>query len=217
MNKSITRGYFITIEGSDGVGKSTQIHNIENYFLKLGYEVQLTREPGGTRIGDKLRDILLDVSNDEMNEMTEMLIYAASRAQHIKELIEPSLKKGKIVISDRYIDSSIAYQGYGRRLGENAVKIVNEYASFGLIPDLTFWLDLDPELGRKRILSRSMIQDKDVTLDRIELEKNDFHNRVREGYKEIARKNPERVHRIDASLKADDVWEEIELILRKII
>lgn len=217
MNKSITRGYFITVEGSDGVGKSTQIHNIENYFLKLGYEVQLTREPGGTRIGDKLRDILLDVSNDEMNEMTEMLIYAASRAQHIKELIEPSLKKGKIVISDRYIDSSIAYQGYGRRLGEDAVKIVNEYASFGLIPDLTFWLDLDPELGRKRILSRSIIQDKDVTFDRIELEKNDFHNRVREGYKEIARKNPERVHRIDASLKADDVWEEIELILRKII
>lgn len=217
MNKSITRGYFITVEGSDGVGKSTQIHNIENYFLKLGYEVQLTREPGGTRIGDKLRDILLDVSNDEMNEMTEMLIYAASRAQHIKELIEPSLKKGKIVISDRYIDSSIAYQGYGRRLGEDVVKIVNEYASFGLIPDLTFWLDLDPELGRKRILSRSIIQDKDVTFDRIELEKNDFHNRVREGYKEIARKNPERVHRIDASLKADDVWEEIELILRKII
>lgn len=217
MNKSITRGYFITVEGSDGVGKSTQIHNIENYFLKLGYEVQLTREPGGTRIGDKLRDILLDVSNDEMNEMTEMLIYAASRAQHIKELIEPSLKKGKIVISDRYIDSSIAYQGYGRKLGEDAVKIVNEYASFGLIPDLTFWLDLDPELGRKRILSRSIIQDKDVTFDRIELEKNDFHNRVREGYKEIARKNPERVHRIDASLKADDVWEEIELILRKII
>lgn len=217
MNKSITRGYFITVEGSDGVGKSTQIHNIENYFLKLGYEVQLTREPGGTRIGDKLRDILLDVSNDEMNEMTEMLIYAASRAQHIKELIEPSLKKGKIVISDRYIDSSIAYQGYGRRLGEDAVKIVNEYASYGLIPDLTFWLDLDPELGRKRILSRSIIQDKNVTFDRIELEKNDFHNRVREGYKEIARKNPERVHRIDASLKADEVWEEIELILRKII
>lgn len=217
MNKSITRGYFITVEGSDGVGKSTQIHNIENYFLKLGYEVQLTREPGGTRIGDKLRDILLDVSNDEMNEMTEMLIYAASRAQHIKELIEPSLKKGKIVISDRYIDSSIAYQGYGRKLGEYVVKIVNEYASFGLIPDLTFWLDLDPELGRKRILSRSIIQDKDVTFDRIELEKNDFHNRVREGYKEIARKNPERVHRIDASLKADEVWEEIELILRKII
>lgn len=217
MNKSITRGYFITVEGSDGVGKSTQIHNIENYFLKLGYEVQLTREPGGTRIGDKLRDILLDVTNDEMNEMTEMLIYAASRAQHIKELIEPSLKKGKIVISDRYIDSSIAYQGYGRRLGEDAVKIVNEYASFGLIPDLTFWLDLDPELGRKRILSRSIIQDKDVTFDRIELEKNDFHNRVREGYKEIARKNPERVHRIDASLKADEVWEEIELILRNII
>ena len=217
MNKSITRGYFITVEGSDGVGKSTQIHNIENYFLKLGYEVQLTREPGGTRIGDKLRDILLDVSNDEMNEMTEMLIYAASRAQHIKELIEPSLKKGKIVISDRYIDSSIAYQGYGRRLGEDVVKIVNEYASFGLIPDLTFWLDLDPELGRKRILSRSIIQDKDVTFDRIELEKNDFHNRVREGYKEIARKNPERVHRIDASLKADEVWEEIELILRNII
>lgn len=217
MNKSITRGYFITVEGSDGVGKSTQIHNIENYFLKLGYEVQLTREPGGTSIGDKLRDILLDVSNDEMNKMTEMLIYAASRAQHIKELIEPSLKKGKIVISDRYIDSSIAYQGYGRRLGEDVVKIVNEYASFGLIPDLTFWLDLDPELGRKRILSRSIIQDKDVTFDRIELEKNDFHNRVREGYKEIARKNPERVHRIDASLKADDVWEEIELILRKII
>ena len=149
MSKTSKKGYFITVEGSDGVGKSTQIKNIEKYFRNIGSDVVLTREPGGTNIGEKLRSILLDVSNKEMDPLTEMLIYAASRAQHVKEVIIPALNEGKTVISDRYIDSSLAYQGYGRNLGR-CVEDVNKYATDGIMPDKTFWLDLLPSLGRER-------------------------------------------------------------------
>lgn len=207
MKRISNRGYFITVEGSDGVGKSTQIKNIEKYFVDIGYEVVVTREPGGTAIGEKLRDILLDVSNKGMDPLTEMLIYAASRAEHVEEVIRPAISENKVVISDRYVDSSLAYQGYGRELG-NCVEEVNRYATKGLMPDMTFWLDLSPEIGRSRI--------KDKELDRIELEKMDFHNKVRQGYKEIAKRDPLRVHRIDASLTATEVWHQIEAILERI-
>lgn len=207
MSKTSKKGYFITVEGSDGVGKSTQIKNIEKYFRNIGSEVVLTREPGGTNIGEKLRSILLDVSNKEMDPLTEMLIYAASRAQHVKEVIIPALNEGKTVISDRYIDSSLAYQGYGRNLGR-CVEDVNKYATDGIMPDKTFWLDLLPSLGRERI--------KNEELDRIELEKSEFHNNVRKGYEEIAKNAPKRVHRIDASLSEDEVWNQIRVILETI-
>ncbi len=207
MSKTSKKGYFITVEGSDGVGKSTQIKNIEKYFRNIGSDVVLTREPGGTNIGEKLRSILLDVSNKEMDPLTEMLIYAASRAQHVKEVIIPALNEGKTVISDRYIDSSLAYQGYGRNLGR-CVEDVNKYATDGIMPDKTFWLDLLPSLGRERI--------KNEELDRIELEKSEFHNNVRKGYEAIAKNDPKRVHRIDASLSEDEVWNQIRVILETI-
>lgn len=207
MSETSKKGYFITVEGSDGVGKTTQIKNIEKYFSEIGYDVVITREPGGTKIGEKLREILLDVSNKEMDPLTEMLIYAASRAQHVKEVILPALNEGRIVISDRYIDSSLAYQGYGRNLG-NCVYEVNKYATYGIMPDKTFWLDLLPSIGRERI--------KNEAMDRIELEKMEFHNNVRKGYEAIAKSEPMRVHRIDASLNEDEVWNEIRAILETI-
>lgn len=207
MSETSKKGYFITVEGSDGVGKTTQITNIEKYFSEIGYDVVITREPGGTNIGEKLREILLDVSNKEMDPLTEMLIYAASRAQHVKEVILPALNEGRIVISDRYIDSSLAYQGYGRNLG-NCVYEVNKYATYGIMPDKTFWLDLLPSIGRERI--------KNEAMDRIELEKMEFHNNVRKGYEAIAKSEPMRVHRIDASLNEDEVWNEIRAILETI-
>lgn len=199
----MTRGLFITIEGGDGAGKSTQIANIESYFTNLGYKCHITREPGGTPIGEKLREVLLDPSNKEMSATTEMMIYAASRAQHVAEVIRPAMERGEIVICDRYVDSSIAYQAYGRNLGE-AVHAVNTYAIGGVMPDITFWMDIDPEAGRKRIGTR-----ENSDLDRLEQEKLDFHYKVYEGYKQISLAQPERVKRIDANRTIEEIKDEI--------
>lgn len=185
------RGLFITLEGGDGAGKSTQIRNITEFFEKKGCVVLHTREPGGTDIGEKLRAILLDKANTAMDPVTEMLIYAASRAQHVREVIEPALERGEVVICDRFTDSSVAYQGYGRQLG-GVVAEVNREATGGLEPDITFWLDIDPEAGRERA-------GREGPLDRIELEKMDFHYRLYDGYKALAAAHPERIRRIDAS------------------
>jgi len=191
------RGLFITLEGGDGAGKSTQIRNIERFFEEKGLVVVHTREPGGTPISEKLRDILLDNRNTEMSAVTEMLIYAASRAQNVREFIEPALERGEIVICDRFVDSSIAYQGSGRGLG-SMVNEVNRHATGGLTPDITFWMDIDPEAGKARAA-------KAGDLDRLELEKMDFHYRVYEGYRSIAEQFPERVKRIDAALSVDEI------------
>ena len=195
------RGLFITLEGGDGAGKSTQIRNIERFFEEKGLVVVHTREPGGTLISEKLREILLDSGNTEMSDVTEMMIYAASRAQHVREFIIPALERGDIVICDRFVDSSVAYQAYGRELGD-MVSIVNSYATGGLTPDITFWLDIDPAAGRARAA-------KAGELDRLELEKLDFHYRVYEGYRKIAEREPERVKRIDASETVDAIRDNI--------
>ena len=195
------RGLFITLEGGDGAGKSTQIRNISEFFEKKGRVVLLTREPGGTDIGEKLRDILLDKANTAMDPVTEMLIYAASRAQHVREVIEPAIERDEIVICDRFTDSSVAYQGYGRELG-SAVAEVNSHATGGLEPDITFWLDIDPEAGRERA-------GREGPLDRIELEKMDFHYRLYDGYKALAAENPDRIKRIDASASIDEMRDQI--------
>lgn len=195
------KGLFITLEGGDGAGKSTQIRNIERFFDKKGLVVVHTREPGGTLISEKLREILLDSGNTEMSDVTEMMIYAASRAQHVREFIIPALERGDIVICDRFVDSSVAYQAYGRELGD-MVSIVNSYATGGLTPDITFWLDIDPAAGRARAA-------KAGELDRLELEKLDFHYRVYEGYRKIAEREPERVKRIDASETVDAIRDNI--------
>ena len=195
------RGLFITLEGGGGAGKSTQIRNIERFFDEKGLVVVHTREPGGTPISEKLRDILLDSRNKEMAAVTEMLIYAASRAQNVREFIIPALERGEIVICDRFVDSSIAYQAYGRDLGD-MVGVVNKYATGGLEPDMTFWLDIDPAAGKARAA-------KAGDLDRLEQEQMDFHYRVHEGYRQIAEKEPQRVRRIDASDTVDNICDVI--------
>lgn len=199
----MSKGLFITVEGGDGAGKSTQMDNIERYFTERGFSCVRTREPGGTSIGEKLRNILLDADNSEMEPVTEMMIYAAARAQLVREFLKPELDAGKVIICDRYVDSSVAYQAFGRDLGD-AVWGVNKYAVDDVMPDITFWMDIDPESGRKRIGNR-----EDSTLDRLEREKMDFHYKVYEGYKSICEKEPERVKRIDATRSIEEIKDEI--------
>lgn len=194
-------GIFITLEGPDGSGKSTQVENIKEFFTKAGRDVVVSREPGGTPISEKLRGIVLDADHSEMDDVTEMFIYAAARAQHVAEKIKPALESGAVVVCDRFVDSSIAYQGYGRGLGDQ-VEEVNRYATSGLEPNVTFFMDLDPEIGRSRI-------GKDVR-DRLEQQQMDFHYRVYEGYKALAAKYPERIMRIDAAKTIDEIKVEIE-------
>ena len=148
------RGLFITMEGPDGSGKSTQIENIKKFFADKNLEIVFTREPGGSAIGDRIREILLDNNCKEMDYMTEAMLYAASRAQHVAQVIKPALETGKIVICDRFVDSSIAYQGYGRKLGD-AVAVINSYAVAGCMPDVTFLMKLDPGIGKSRLSSRN--------------------------------------------------------------
>lgn len=203
------KGIFISIEGPDGSGKSTQISILKEYFSARGKEVLLTREPGGTAIGEKIREIILDRNNSEMVSMTEALLYAASRAQHVAQVIRPALQAGKIVICDRFVDSSIAYQGYGRKLGES-VRTINEYAVDGCLPDLTFLLKLDPKVGKGRIRFEEQ--------DRLEQEKLDFHQRVYEGYAELEA-STERMIGIDAERGIEeisrDIISEMERYLRE--
>ncbi len=194
------KGLFISFEGPDGSGKSTQIEYLKEYFNINGIDTVFTREPGGTAIGEKLRQIILDKDNAEICAMTEALLYAASRAQHVDELIRPSLDQGKIVVCDRFIDSSIAYQGYGRNLGDG-VRIMNELAIKGCMPDLTFFLDLDPAVGKSRI--STAIQ------DRLESETLDFHQSVYRGYKDMAEYYSERFVTIDASKTKEEMKETI--------
>ena len=202
------RGLFITLEGGDGAGKSTQIRNTEEFFDRRGLTVRHTREPSGARISEKLRDILLDPENKEMDAVTEMLIYAAARAQHVREVVMPALERGEIVICDRFVDSSIAYQAYGRELGDMVAE-VNRHATGGLKPDLTIWLDIDPEMGKARATH-------DKAPDRLESESTAFHARVREGYASIAEAEPERFKRVDAAGTVEEIKEEIYRFLEEL-
>ena len=195
------KGIFISFEGIDGSGKSTQFKLFSDYLRSLNADFIMTREPGGTDISEKIRNMILDPSNKEMDPMTEALLFAASRAQHVEQLIRPALKDGKIVICDRFIDSSIAYQGYGRELGD-CVRKINEYAVSGTVPDITFYLDLDPSVGRQRNQNAGKV-------DRMELELLDFHNKVYEGYKELSIIYKDRFVTIDASQSIDSIAEQI--------
>lgn len=204
MEKSI----FVSIEGTDGVGKSTQIENIERYFEEKDIPYVITREPGGTEIGEKIRDIILDKNNSEMSDMTEALLYAASRAQHVKEVIKPALDAGKAVICDRFVDSSLAYQGYGRMLGES-VSVINGFAVDGYMPDLTFVICLNPEIGISRI-------DSDYK-DRLESETMSFHQKVFQGYLELGKKYPQRIVAIDGKDTVEEIKTEIYLHLDRLL
>ncbi len=195
------RGVFITFEGPDGSGKTTQIRLLAEYLNAKGYPVIMTREPGGTRISEDIRTIILDPENKEMDDMTEALLYAAARAQHVAQLIKPSVEEGKIVLSDRFMDSSIAYQGYGRELGDK-IRIINEYAVAGMHPDLTFFLDLSAEAGISRANKRQK-------LDRLEQESIAFHKKVYEGYLELSKIYSDRYVIIDASRSIEEISKDI--------
>ncbi|HZX21794.1 MAG TPA: dTMP kinase [Clostridia bacterium] len=204
------KGIFITIEGLDGSGKSTQVSHIKSILEKKGYDVLLTREPGGTKIGEKIRQILLDKDHKEMSAAAEALLYAASRAQHVEQVIVPALKEGRAVLCDRFVDSSIAYQGKGRELGPEAVTDINKFATHGLGPDITILLDIDPEVG----LNRAKATKK---ADRLEQERLDFHRKVREGYKALAETYPDRIKVIDASKTVEEISREIEKKLSSVV
>ena len=198
------KGYFISVEGGDGSGKSTQIRNIEAYLQEKGLDYILTREPGGTPVAEKIRELILDPANKALTGRAEMLLYAASRAQHVEEKILPALAEGKVVLSDRFTDSSIAYQAYGRGLGDMVAE-VNRIATGGKEPDLTIFLNITPAAG----MARKNNQDGHV-LDRLELEKAAFHETVYKGYLALARESGGRIADIDADRPAEEVFADIK-------
>lgn len=186
------KGKFITFEGCEGVGKSRQIKLLQEYLEKNGVRYYLTREPGGTSVSEKIREIILDGKNTDMTDECEALLYAAARVQLLKEVVAPKLDSGELVICDRFVDSSMAYQGYARGLGAEFVEKINSYAIENFTPDYTLFLDLPPE----KAFLRKGGADKN---DRLEITGMDFHNKVYKGYKELAEKNKDRFIVIDAS------------------
>ena len=193
------KSYFLTLEGPDGSGKSTIGKRINDELISLGYDVVLTREPGGTDIGEDIRKILLSKLNNNMSDIAESLLYAASRSQHVYEKIRPALEDGKIVLSDRFVMSSLAYQGGARGLGMETVMAVNKFAMDGVYPDRLIFFDIEPEITLKR---KTIGRD----LDRLELEGLQFHNLVYNGYVEAINMFPENVIKINANQTEDEVF-----------
>lgn len=206
---SSTSGMFISFDGGEGSGKSTQIKKLHLWLEeKLGKEVICTREPGGTQLGDEIRSLLIDPKFKNYSPKAEALLYAASRAQHVHELIAPCLKRGTWVISDRFIDASLAYQGVGRNLGVHPIAKLNHWATDDLLPDLSVILDIDPKIGISRAKTRQGGQ-----LDRLEQEKIEFHQKIRHYYKSRAEKDPEHYLLINAELDENEIH---ELIKKKV-
>lgn len=205
------RGVFISLEGIEGCGKSTQAKMLYEYLLQNENCVILTREPGGTPIAEKIRDLLLDPKNDNMATVTELFLYLASRAQHVEQVIIPALKDNKIVVCERFNDATYAYQGFARGLDMNLLINLNKIATDGLEPDLTILLDLEVEEG---LLRAEKLKNH---RDRLESESIDFHNRVRDGYLTIAQNNPKRVKIIDANGSINDVHLRIRHCLNEIL
>lgn len=204
---------FITFEGIEGTGKSTQITKIKEYYESQGKEVFLTMEPGGSRVGTELRKMLLHVDNKDITPITELFLYLADRAQHIAQIIRPALEEGKVVLCDRFADSTIVYQGYGRGLDTQVLKQLNEVAVDGLWPDLTIILDIDPEIGLKRAMLRNIEDGKAKEEGRFEAEHISFHNRIREGYLTWAALNRDRIKIVNAAATPEDVFDRIKNVL----
>lgn len=198
---------FITFEGPDGSGKSTIIKKVYDYLIENNYDVIKTREPGGSPIAEKIRNLILDTENTEMGYRTEALLYAASRAQHVEETILPALNENKIVLCDRFLISSLAYQGVGRDLGIENVRKINEFAINGVFPDFVLFFDVDPITTLKRKSSLD-------TADRLEKEGNNFHERVYNGYKEILN-SEKNIEIIDATQSVEDVFNQCIKVLKR--
>lgn len=208
---------FITMEGIEGSGKTTQIAYISGYLQENGYTCMVTREPGGTKIGEKIRKILLDRDHDMLDAMAELLLYTADRAQHVSEKIRPALDNGKIVLCDRFYDSTIAYQGAARGIDADTIIALGRLVLKGIAPDITFLLDLPPEDGLLRAWKEIHAGGRDTSQSRFEREKMLFHKKVREGYLSLAETEPQRIRIIDASLPPEIVKETILEELRKFL
>jgi len=190
---------FISFEGIEGCGKTTQADLLNSFLISLGYSCLVTREPGGTKIGDQIRLMLLQSENVDLTLKAELFLYIASRAQHVEEVILPALKEGKVVICDRFIDSTIVYQGLVQGIDLNIIDDLNRIATSGIKPDLTFFIDCPVEMGLKRAWTRCELKDQEVDDTRFESKELDFHYKVRNGYLKLARKEPERIRVIDGN------------------
>ena len=195
----MNKGLFITFEGADGCGKTTQLNLLKQYLINKNFDVLVTREPGAKGLGEKLRDILLNYDG-EVSNRCESFLFLADRAQHIDTIVKPALAKGQIILCDRHTDSTVAYQGYGRGIDIEQINRLNEIATDGLKPDLTFVFDIDIETSMSRVGTEK---------DRMESAGNDFFNRVRNGYLEIAKNEPQRVKVIDATRSIDEVFDSV--------
>ena len=204
-------GLFVTLEGPDGSGKTTQLKLLVEWVRSQGYPLLVTREPGGTHIGEDIREILHDCEHVEMSPNAEILLYSASRAQHVAELIRPALEAGKIVLCDRYFDSTYAYQGYGRGLPLDALRLITEFAVQGLKPDLTLYLDVPADVGLQR-RERS-----GEAMNRLDREAVAFHERVRAGYLELVDADPERWRVVDAAGAIEDVQAQLRVLLQTVL
>ena len=207
---------FITFEGVEGSGKTTQIRRLKRYLTQKGIACKVTREPGGCPIGEKVRKILLDPDHREMVPLSELLLYEASRAQHVKEVIEPLLERGVTVLCDRFSDATIAYQGFGRKLDLGLIQRFNRLSTQRIKPDITFLLDCPSDMGLKRAIQRNQTLKKEKE-ERFEREKIQFHHRVRRGYLSIAKQEPHRVKVIDTRQGEEKTFEKIRQIIDKLI
>ena len=196
----MSKGFLVSLEGPEGAGKTSVLEALIPILEDRGIEVLSTREPGGVLIGEKIREVILDPSHTEMDPKTELLLYIASRRQHLVEKVLPALAAGKLVIMDRFIDSSVAYQGFGRGLDIEAIDWLNEFATDGLKPDLTLYFDIEVEEGLARIAANS-----DREINRLDMEGLDLHRKVRQGYLSLWEKEADRIVKIDASLPLDQV------------
>lgn len=204
------KGKFITFEGNDGCGKTTISSMVYEALKKEGYNVIFTREPGGIKIAEQIRNVILDVQNTEMDGRCEALLYAAARRQHLVEKVIPALAEGKIVLCDRFIDSSLAYQGVARGLGIEEVYEINAFAIDDHMPDATLFLKVDPEVGMARIASR---QEK----DRLDEEGEKFHRLVAQGYEEVIKRYPQRIHIVDAQQCVEKVYEDTYRLVKELV
>jgi dTMP kinase len=208
---------FITLEGVEGAGKTSQVQNVIAFFRGKGYECVTTREPGGTPIGEQIRAILLDSANSDLDSGTELLLYLADRVQHIQSSIKPNLEAGRVVICDRYMDATLVYQGYARGLGMDLIHQLHQLMCPDVQPDLTLLFDLDPKVGLSRAWRRIADQEEAEDESRFEQETLDFHQKVRKGYLVLAHKEPQRIKVIDALPDKEHIARQIQGVLTEYV
>jgi dTMP kinase len=204
----VTKGLFITLEGPEGAGKTTIIDMLLTYYQEQEKQIIKTREPGGIPISEKIRSIILDPKHTEMDARTEALLYAAARRQHLVEKVIPALNNGSIILCDRFIDSSLAYQGYARGIDMDEIWEINQFAIGNVMPELTIYFDLDPRVGLARINNTT-----DREINRLDLEKIEFHELVQEGYYKVIEKFPDRIRKVDASKPLEQVFQDTIAII----